>query len=388
MKNKKENHDPQEGSEDPIRIERNADTLPIWAPSRHATALKREYQLEWISPNARVVVQSAGEYGALRWQDKLILVAITRLWYEQGMNPDGWVNFTLSDISKRLEKEKGGKQYTLITASLWRLRGCLIQHFESFYDRALEAHVSKVEGHNILTYLRIREFKRQDQETEDFGQARLNLDLVRNLIGNYTRPVSIQFLMTLTERGGLFEAYVNSVLYAQPIVRKDVFDLWKQLGLSIKGIRYASELTKKMRADLNKMRADPFGLLGEYSFEKSETKPRSQNLVLIRRKNPYVDQHQRPPQTAQLSLNLNVSQLTPTEFDLQVEQIQFELGDTGDDFNIRRIVERIPDSFIKVAIHDAVGRKSDGMIKTSAVAYFIGRMKNVATEQGIDLGFK
>lgn len=382
----KNHDDKKEGS--PVRIERNSDTLPIWSPSRHARATKREYQLEWISPNAKVVVLSTGPYGNLRWQDKLVLVAITRLWYEQGMNPDGWVNFTLSDVIKRLGQSRGGGQFSRTKSSLWRLRGCLIQHFNSFYDRSLEAHISMTEGHNILTYLRIREFKRQDEETEDFGQARLNLDLVRNLIGNYTRPVSIKFLMTLTERGGLFEAYINSVLYTQPIVRKDVFDLWKQLGLSIKGIEYASRLASRMRPDLNKMKADPFGLLGDYSFEKSITKPRSQNLILIRRKNPYVDQHQRLPQSDQLSLNLNVTQLTPTELDLKVEQIQFELGDTGDDFNIRRIVERMPDNLIKVAIHDAVGRKSDKMLKTSAVAYFVGRMKKVAIEQGIDLGFK
>ena len=167
-----------------------------------------------------------------------------------------------------------------------------------------------------------------------------------------------------------------------------MFDLWKQLGLSIQGIKYASKLTDKMRPDLDKMKADPFGLLGDYSFEKSKTVPRSQNLILIRRKNPYVDQHKRPPQSDQLSLNLNVTQLTPTELDLKVEQIQFELGDTGDDFNIRRIVERMPENSIKIAVHDAVGRKSDKMLKTSAVAYFVGRMKNVAKEKGIDLGFK
>jgi len=304
------------------------------------------------------------------------------------MNPDGWVNFTLSDMMRRLGKSRGGGQFSRMEDSLWRLRGCLIQHFDSFYDKSLKAHVSKKRGLNIITYLQIREFTRQDQETEDFGQARLNLDLVRNLIGNYTRPVSIEFLMTLTERGGLFEAYINSVLYNQPIVRKDVFDLWKQLGLSIKGIEYASRLASRMRPDLDKMKADPFGLLGDYSFEKSKTVPRSQNLILIRRKNPYVDQHKRPPQADQLSFNLNVTQLTPTDLDRKVEQIQFELGDTGDDFNIRRIVERMPDNLIKHAIHDAVGRKSDKMLKKSPVAYFVGRMKNVAREKGIDLGFK
>ena len=141
-----------------------------------------------------------------------------------------------------------------------------------------------------------------------------------------------------------------------------------------------------MRTDLNKMKADPYGLLGDYSFEKSATKPKSQNLILIRRKHAYVDKHMAPA-TPQLDI-FNITQLTPTELDLEVEQIQFELEDTGDDFNIRRIVERMPDNLIKLAIHDAVGRKSDGMLKTSAVAYFVGRMKKVAKEQGIDLGFK
>ena len=87
----------QKREDHPIRIERNADTLPIWAPSRHAKAEEREYLLEWISPNAKVAVQSAGKYGNLRWRDKLVLIILTRLWYEQGMNPDGWVNFTLTD---------------------------------------------------------------------------------------------------------------------------------------------------------------------------------------------------------------------------------------------------------------------------------------------------
>ena len=133
MENQKDNHDDQKG-DDPIRIERNADTLPIWAPSRYAKTLEREYALEWISPNAKVLVQSAGKYGTLRWQDKLVLIAITRLWYEQGMNPDGWVNFTLSDVTKRLGKEKGGSRFGLIKYSLWRLRGCLVQFHHSFYN--------------------------------------------------------------------------------------------------------------------------------------------------------------------------------------------------------------------------------------------------------------
>ncbi len=48
----------------------------------------------------------------------------------------------------------------------------------------------------------------------------------------------------------------------------------------------------------------------------------------------------------------------------------------------------MPENLITVAITDAVGRKQDGMLKGTAVQYFIGRMKIVAEEKGIDLGFK
>ena len=66
--------------------------------------------------------------------------------------------------------------------------------------------------------------------------------------------------------------------------------------------------------------------------------------------------------------------------DFKVKLARGELGNVE--------VERMPDNLIKLAIHDAVGRRSDKMLKTSAVAYFVGRMKKVAKEQGIDLGFK
>ena len=370
-----------------IRFESNTDSHPIWAPSAYSNLDKREYTLEWISPNAKVIVQKAGEYGLLRWADKLVLAVLVLFWNRQGRDPEGWVNFTITDLAREIWKKVGGSQHEQIRDSLWRLRGCLIQHFSSFYSTKVGSHVSKKRGLNIVTYLTIYEYNNQDGEAVEATQVRLNLDLVRNLLGNYSRPVSLNLWRRLTERGGLFEAYINSVLYKNHRVSKDVFTLWKQLGLSTKGIKYASKLAHKMKPELDKMCADPYNLLERYDFEKSKTVPRGQNLILYRRANAYIDREPAPYQETALFAP-NVTQLTPTDLDLKVEQIQFELGDRGDDFNIRRIVERLPDNLIKLAIHDSVGRKSDGMLKTSAVAYFVGRMKKVATEKGIDLGFK
>lgn len=370
-----------------VRFESNTDSHPIWAPSAYGNEDKREYILDWISPNAKVVVQKAGEYGLLRWTDKLVLAVLVLFWNRQGRHPEGWVNFTVTDVAREIWKKVGGSQHEQIKDSLWRLRGCLVQHFSSFYSTKVGGYVSRKRGLNIVTYLTIYEYKNQDGEEIEATQARLNLDLVHNLIGNHSRPVSLDLWRRLSERGGLFEAYINSVLYKNHRVSKDVFSLWKQLGLSIKGARYASKLAHKMKPELDKMCADPYNLLERYEFEKSKTVPRGQNLVLYRRKNAYIDRQPPPHREPDLFATPKVTQLTPTDLDRQVEQIQFELGDRGDDFNIRRIVERMPANLITLAITDAVGRKKDGMLNTSAVAYFVGRMKNEAKERAIDLGF-
>ena len=371
-----------------VRFETNTDAHPIWAPSAYRNEDKREYVLDWINPNAKVVVQKTGEYGLLTWFDKIVLAVLVLFWYQQGREPNGTVNFLVHHVAKEIWKNPGGSQHQQVKDSLWRLRGCLIQHFNSFYSTKIKGYVSKKRGINILTYLTIYEYKNQDSEDVEVTQVQLNLDMVVNLLGNYSRPVSLKLWLNLSERGILFEAYINSVLYKNQRVSKDVFSLWKQLSLSVEGVKYASNLAQKMKKDLDKMCADPYNLLERYEFEKSKSVPRGQNLILYRRREAYVDQQHAPRQESDLFSPPNVTQLTPSTLDLRIEQIQFELGDTGNDFNIRRIVERMPESLITVAITDAVGRKQDGLLKGTAVQYFIGRMKIVAEEKGIDLGFK
>ena len=380
------NKEPEARKGQLVRFETNTDSHPIWAPSAYRNQDKREYILDWINPNARVVVQKVGEYGLITWFDKIVLAVLVLFWHKQGRDPQGTVNFLVEDIAKEIWKNPGGSQRKQVKDSLWRLRGCLIQHFNSFYSTKVGGYVSRKRGLNIVTYLVLYEYKNQEGEDIEATQAQLNLELVINLLGNYSRPVSLDLWLGMSERGILFEAYINSVLYKNRRVSKDVFSLWKQLGLSTKGAKYASKLAYKMKPDLDKMCADPYNLLERYTFEKSKTVPRGQNLILYRRENAYIDREPAPNYEPNLFAP-NVSQLTPTVLDLKVEQIQFELGDKGDDFNIRRIVERMPEGSIHAAVHDAVGRRSDGMLNTSPAAYFVGRMKIEAKEKGIDLGF-
>lgn len=390
---KSHNHQ-QNGKPDPsaltkqadlVRLEQNMSALPIWAPRGYAKDYERNYPLHWIHEDARVTALATTKYGQLRAFDKIVLTALVHLWNEQGHDEDGRVSFQIIDIINALERENTGKLYQQIKASLNRLKFTGLEFEHGFRDREGEEWLS-TQGFNILDALLLIEPRKRKGAPDQlaftqFTSARLNLKLVSNLIANYTRPVSLKLLQRLTDRGVLFEAYVNNVLYRHSEVTKDVFSLWEDLGLSIKSIVYGSQLAQKMRRDLDAIKAAPDGLLGSYSFTKSKQNPKSQNLVLHRRSSAKkMIEEQGKPQ---------IGEKRGDAFDRYVERIQFELGDKSrNDTNIRSILQRMPETLVWEAVQDAVGRKKDGLVRTNPVRYFIGRMKREAGEQGIDLGFQ
>ncbi len=118
-------------------------------------------------------------------------------------------------------------------------------------------HRTAIDGRGLSELLIVEPKKHGRNAEEDSSsqvtRACLNLDVVQNLLGNYTRPISLRLLQRLSERGVLFESYISGVLSRRPQITKDVFELWTELGLSIEGYGYGSRLASKMRKDLDKM---------------------------------------------------------------------------------------------------------------------------------------
>jgi len=387
-----------------VRIERNVDSLPIWAPSKYAKTDERRYPVPWRGKNAEVRVQKAGRYGQLRAFDKITLSALTQLWDEQGRDPAGWVTFQIIDIINVLgRKNEGGQLYVQIKDSLHRLRGSMLQYIDSFFVKEADAQKDNLQAGEwisdrnvtILSDLWLVEPRKLKEGGEQlafvqFTRARLDLKVVQNLLGNYTRPISPRLLDSLTERGVLVESYVNSVLYRNEKVSKDVFDLFEGLGLSTKGIEYGSQLTNKMRSDLDKMAGDSTHLLGHYNFTKSKMKPKSQNVNLYRvKKLPFKLEKrdaEEKPTAVEFSEDIKDFDAGKGRIDRLVYTIRDRLQDKGESsFNIRRIVERMSEATIETAIYEAHSRFTDGLTKNQA-SYFVGVMKNKAREQGINLG--
>ena len=375
-----------------VRVEVNIDAQPIWAPSAYADERKREYQLSWRSDKASVTVQASGEYGMLRTFDKLVLTALVHLWNEHGRRDTGIVYFQVIDVIRVLERKNDGRLYEQIKESLHRLRGCLIQYRFSFYDADSREMVS-LRDKTILSDLLIVE-PRKDEDSvatgvEGLTYARLDFMVVANLLGNYTRPVSLRLLQSLSERGVLFESYVNAVLYRNEVVRKDVFELWQDLGLSTKGLDYGSPPASRMRNDLQKIKDDPGSLLGDFAFEKSKCRARSQNLVLTKKKSVAVTApllpHAPKYRTSDTPTRHGASR-SSDEIEALVAWMQFELHDSSDDAtNLRLIASRMPEKVIRQSVYDAFAYYRDGHTR-NPTAYFIGIMKRQAKEMGVDLG--
>lgn len=362
-----------------VRLERNVDSLPIWAPKTYADVLERTYALPWRGDGAAVRVLALEPYGQLRAFDKLVLTALVHLWNRQGRHPDGWASFRIAEVIELIQRsQRGGRAYRQVKASLRRLKFTGLQFTKSFYDTEAGA-LKSTRDTNILYELLIVEPRKLGRAAGDMPQmtrVQLNLAVVKNLLGNYTRPVSLRLLYRLSDRGVLFESYINGVLWRRPRVTKDVFALWRELGLSTRGYGYGSRVAAKMRDDLDKIAADPNSLLARYTFSTSRTRSRSKNLVLERKE-----------RAASMSTQQKVEQGRAfDDVDILVERIRSELRDESpNDANIRRIAERMPRPVIERGIFEAWGRYRDGLVENPA-AYFVGIMKRRADELEIDLG--
>ena len=88
-----------------VRLERNIDSIPIWAPKAYAGEIERRYSLLWRGERAEVVALASSKYGQFRALDKIILTALVDLWHQQGRRHDGIVVFQIMDVIELLGRK-------------------------------------------------------------------------------------------------------------------------------------------------------------------------------------------------------------------------------------------------------------------------------------------
>ena len=358
-----------------VRFDVNMDA-PIWAPKAYAGESKRIYRLPWKGERSIVEVLAVAEYGQLRTMDKKVLAVLINLWHKKGRRPDGKVFFQISEIVEAIYGEgntRSGRRYELVKRSLFRLQGTAI-HFKSSFKNPDTREYEVTHALNILDELTVVEPKKDGTKTNLLGgisYAVLDFSVVRDLLGNYTRPLSLRLLKQLSERGVLFESYINAVLSRNQEVKTDIFKMWEERGLSTAWAKYGSQLKAKMIEDLDAMVADPDHPLAYYSFEKqADRRSRSLNVVLGRKSVPRELQAD------------NGEGRSRQDIIRLVDRIRMELRDSeSDGRNYEYIAANCPENEIVDTCLEAWTKVQDGKID-SAPAFFIWLMMRKARQRG------
>lgn len=101
-----------------------------------------------------------GAYAGMNLEpfDRLAMLALIQLWYDQGADPQGRIAFSYRELFRRLGLKAGGRQTTQIKDALDRLRRCFITLTNCFVTRDAEGRVVPVEAEaDPFTILRLKQ---------------------------------------------------------------------------------------------------------------------------------------------------------------------------------------------------------------------------------------
>lgn len=189
--------------------------------------------------------------------DRLVLLALMGLWYDQGCDPQGRIAFSYRELFRRLDMKAGGRQNEAVKGALARLRGCLVNQRDSFVARTKSGGVVPIEreedGFHLL----------QAKRTVTFGTGRNEQTLVIcklgeavlfGLAGEFLQPricaAHLRRLKAKTPHAILLHGYFNGRLKAGETRRFLFEDLGRVLRLTA---RHKSTLIARLLGPLQKL---------------------------------------------------------------------------------------------------------------------------------------
>ncbi|HZV03060.1 MAG TPA: hypothetical protein VFF73_40510 [Planctomycetota bacterium] len=133
--------------------------------------------------------------------DRLILLALMGLWYDQGCDPQGRIAFSYRELFRRLDLKVGGRQHEMVKRALERLRGCLVTQRDSFVVRTKDGGVVPVEreedAFHLLQAKRTITLK-GGKSPQTFVVCQLGEAVLSGLAGEFLQPrISAEHLKRL-----------------------------------------------------------------------------------------------------------------------------------------------------------------------------------------------
>lgn len=211
--------------------------------------------------------------------DRLVLLTLLGLWYDQGCDPQGRIAFSYRELFRRLDLKVGGRQHEAVKGALERLRHCYVEQKDSFVVRRKDGGVLPVEREeDPFTLLQVK-------RTVTIGSGRSGQTLVvcqlgeavmYGLAGEFLQPrISAEHLKRLKAKmphAILLHGYFNGRLKPGETSRFSYKELGRVLRMRA---RHKSTLVARLLPPLEKLEK-----MGAISIEPKTARRRQEQITV------------------------------------------------------------------------------------------------------------
>ena len=115
----------------------------LFGPPSEEDPQKKVFQVLHEEGRVGMIEVSAHEGRHLVPFDRLVLLALMGIWYDQGCDPKGRIAFSYRELFRRLDLKAGGRQHEAVKGALERLRRCFVTQKDSFVVRKKDGGIDR-----------------------------------------------------------------------------------------------------------------------------------------------------------------------------------------------------------------------------------------------------
>jgi hypothetical protein len=190
--------------------------------------------------------------------DRLVLLALMGLWYDQGCDPQGRIAFSYRELFRRLDLKVGGRQHEAVKGALERLRRCFVTQKDSFVVRTKDGGVLPIEREDdaftLLQVKRTATIGAGSKNAQTLVVCQLGEAVMSGLAGDFLQPrISAEHLKRLKAKmphAILLHGYFNGRLKPGESRRFPYDELARVLRMHA---RHLSTLIARLSGPLKKL---------------------------------------------------------------------------------------------------------------------------------------
>ena len=174
----------------------------LFGPPSEEDPQKKVFQVLHEAGRVGMIEVSAFNGQHLEPFDRLVLLALMGLWYDQGCDPQGRIAFSYRELFRRLDLKVGGRQHEAVKGALERLRRCFVTQRDSFVVRTKEGGVLPVEREDdaftLLQVKRTATIGAGSKSAQTLVVCQLGEAVMSGLAGEFLQPrISAEHLKRL-----------------------------------------------------------------------------------------------------------------------------------------------------------------------------------------------